>query len=199
MNGQFQIQYSEEIRSQGRGVSPAGRKALAIATTWMVIGQTISMCTVNPLSLENYVCEESPVFPHLSEEIETLTSAFENDFQTKSKLLRRLEALKSSLHEGWDGESGLPIEEQSYLNTKLAIERTPVRLLRRWRLFPDTNGTLTLQAKGVDVAGISIGNREFSYMAYVSPGQQFSGKEPFSEESFLSALSQINRILGYDR
>lgn len=199
MNGQFQIQYSEEIRSQGRGVSPADRKALAIATTWMVIGHTISMCTVNPLSLENHVCEESPVFPHLSEEIETLTSAFENDFQTKSKLLRRLEALKSSLHEGWDGESGLPIEEQSYLNTKLAIERTPVRLLRRWRLFPDTNGTLTLQAKGVDVAGISIGNREFSYMAYVSPGQQFSGKEPFSEESFLSALSQINRILGYDR
>ena len=113
-----------------------------------------------------------------------MTSAFENDFQTKSKLLRRLEALKSSLHEGWDGESGLPIEEQSYLNTKLAIERTPVRLLRRWRLFPDTNGTLTLQAKGVDVAGISIGNREFSYMAYVSPGQQFSGKEPFSENLF---------------
>ena len=66
MNGQFQIQYSEEIRSQGRGVSPAGRKALAIATTWMVIGHTISMCTVNPLSLENHVCEESPVFPHLS-------------------------------------------------------------------------------------------------------------------------------------
>ena len=197
MNGQFQIQPPEEIWSQGKGVSPASRKVLVIATTWMVIGQTISMCTVNPLSLENHVCEESPVFPNLSEELETLTSAFENDFQTKSKLLRRLEALKSSLHEGWDGESGLPIEEQSYQNTKLAIERTPVRLLRRWRLFPDTNGTLTLQAKGVDVAGISIGNREFSYMAYVSPGQQFSGKEPFSQEAFLSALSQIHRILGY--
>ena len=199
MNGPFQIQIPAAIRHQEKDTSPSGRKALALATTWMIISPTLSMCTVNPSLPEIRACAESPAFTGISEDMETLASAFENDFQTKSKLLRRLEALKSSLHEGWDGEGGLPIEEPSYLNTRLAIERTPVRLLRRWRLFPDTNGTLTLQAKGSDVAGISIGNREFSYMAYVSPGQQFSGKEPFSEESFLSALSQINRILGYDR
>lgn len=119
------------------------------------------------------------------------------DFTIKTELLKKLDTLKESLELGWNGEADLPIEEKSYLNTRQALMATPPSMLKYWTLYPNTNGTLLLSPKDESVAGISIGNDDFSYAAYVSDDQQTSGKELFSEESFTAALRQLHRILGY--
>lgn len=129
--------------------------------------------------------------------LENLAESLGAAFEVKSALLNRLDHLKTTLKPNWNGEDDLPIEQASYLNTKAAIEETPARLLKHWDLFPDPNGTLLLSPKDESVAGISIGNSEFSYAAYVSDDKQFSGKEPFSIEAFSDALKQIHRLLGY--
>lgn len=126
-----------------------------------------------------------------------LVGALVDDYEAQTKLLQKLETLKDSLHENWNGEEDYPIEEKAYRNTKDAIKATPGVMLKHWRLFPNPNGTLLLSPKNKAIAGISIGNDEFSYAAFVSDDKQISGKEPFSEQAFKSALKQIHRILGY--
>jgi|GEM_PF-1978067 len=126
-----------------------------------------------------------------------LSVALGNDFEAQAKLLKKLNALKSSLQYNWNGEYDSPIEESSFTNAKIAISATPGAMLKQWRLFPNPNGTLLLSPKDKSIAGISIGNDEFSYAAYVSDDNQISGKEPFSIDAFKSALNQIHRILGY--
>ncbi len=56
---------------------------------------------------------------------------------------------------------------------------------------------MLLSPKDKAIAGISIGNNEFSYAAFISDDKQISGREPFSKNAFMSALTQIHRILGY--
>lgn len=109
----------------------------------------------------------------------------------------RLDYLKENLKEGWNEPGDLPIEEKAYRNTKKALSVIPESMLKNWNLFPDTNGTLMLSPKGDRIGGISIGNQDFSYAAYVSDDKQISGREPFSEEAFLSAIGQIHRLFGY--
>jgi hypothetical protein len=113
------------------------------------------------------------------------------------QLSHKLELLKTSLQHNWNGEADLPIEDDAYANTMAAIDGTPGRLLKYWRLFPNPNGTLLLSPKGNEIAGISIGNSGFSYAAYVADNMQISGKEPFSVNAFKAALQQIHRILEY--
>ena len=124
-------------------------------------------------------------------------AALGNDYEVQAKLLQKLETLKESLSENWNGEDDCPIEEKAYNNTKTAIKSTPSIMLKHWRLFPNPNGTLLFSPKNKSIAGISIGNDEFSYAAFVSDDKQISGKEPFTEQAFKSALKQIHRILGY--
>ena len=129
--------------------------------------------------------------------VECLVSDMESDFETKIKFRRRLEYLKTTLKSNWNGENDYPIEEEAYINTKAAINGTAGRLLKHWDLFPDSNGTLLFSPKDDAVAGISVGNKEFSYAAYISDDYQLNGKEPFSLESFKDALLKIHRMLGY--
>ena len=128
---------------------------------------------------------------------ECLAADLGNEFATKNGLIKRLDYLKSTLKENWNGEEDLPIEDASYLNAKSAISSLPGRMLKHWNLFPDTNGTLLLSPKDEAVAGISIGNNEFSYAVYVSDDKQITGKEPFSVDAFKNVIRQIHRLLGY--
>lgn len=116
--------------------------------------------------------------------------------RVKAELLQKLEQLKT-LPADWNEKGDLPIEPLSYVNAKRAIMSAPDVMLEKWNLFPDVNGTLLLSPKEGNIGGISIGNTDFSYAAYVSNDKQISGKEPFSEESFLMALRQIHRFFGY--
>lgn len=138
-----------------------------------------------------------PVFTNGDVALNELSVVLAHDYAVQAKLLKRLETLKSELTDNWNGEDGLPIEDKAYENAKKAIKSTPSTMLKRWRLFPNPNGTLLFSPKGTDIAGISIGNDEFSYAAYVSDYRQLSGREPFSAYAFRSALNQIHRILGY--
>lgn len=113
------------------------------------------------------------------------------------ELLNRLDTLKKSLSENWDSEGGLPIEDEAYNNVRDAISNTSGYLLRHWNLFPAPNGTLMLSPKDSCVAGISIGNTDFSYAAYVSDDKQVKGKERFTKEAFQVVLSHIHNLLGY--
>lgn len=128
---------------------------------------------------------------------ECLVSDLERDFQTKTSMLKRLDYLKSSLKPNWNGEDDLPIEEESYQNAKAALNSMTGRMLKHWNLFPDTNGTLLLSPNDDSVAGISIGNNEFSYAVFVSEDKQLSGKEPFSVDAFKAVIGQTHRLLGY--
>lgn len=151
------------------------------------------------VAVDCHVIEDryQPIFVGIESFQNELVVALGNDYEVQAKLLQKLETLKETLSENWNGEDDCPIEEKAYNNTKAAIKSTPSVMLRHWRLFPNPNGTLLFSPKNKSIAGISIGNDEFSYAAFVSDDKQISGKEPFTEQAFKSALKQIHRILGY--
>lgn len=151
------------------------------------------------VAVDCHVIENSyqPIFVGIESFQNELMAALGNDYEVQAKLLQKLETLKETLSENWNGEDDCPIEEKAYNNTKIAIKSTPSVMLKHWRLFPNPNGTLLFSPKNKSIAGISIGNDEFSYAAFVSDDKQISGKEPFTEQAFKSALKQIHRILGY--
>lgn len=155
----------------------------------------MSMVAIDSCAIEN---PYQPIFITNETYQNDLTDALVNDYEVQTKLLKKLDFLKNSLGDNWNREGDLPIEESAYNNAKAAIKSTSSVLLKYWRLFPNPNGTLLLSPKGKPVAGISIGNEEFSYAAFVSDDKQISGKEPFNAQAFKYALMQIHRILGYD-
>lgn len=120
-----------------------------------------------------------------------------HSLEAKGKFIEKLRHLKETLKENWDGEGALPIEEQAYANTLAALERTSSAMLQYWRLAPDINGTISLSPKDKSLAGISIGNEQFSYAVYRSPNQRIYWQEPFSAEAFCRALRIIHEYLGY--
>lgn len=154
----------------------------------------MSLVTLDNYSKEN---QYNPIFANVESYQNALTSALGDDYEIQSNLLQRLNILKSSLKSDWNGELDYPIEEKAYNNARTAILTTPSAMLKYWRLFPNPNGTLLLSPKNKSIAGISIGNEEFSYAAFVSEDKQISGKEPFNDKAFRAALVQIHRILEY--
>ncbi len=138
-----------------------------------------------------------PIYTNVDAYHNELSIVLANDYAVKAKLLKRLDTLKSELTDNWDGEDGAPIEDKAYANVRIAIKSTPSNMLKRWRLFPNPNGTLLFSPKDKAIAGISVGNDEFSYAAYVSDDRQISGREPFTALAFQAAIYQIHRILEY--
>lgn len=137
------------------------------------------------------------VYTNTTSDHKDLTLALGKDYEDQSIMLKKLDLLKNSSKKNWNGENDEPIEEKAYSNAREAFLSTPGGMLKHWRLFPNTNGTVLLSPKNGQIGGISIGNDEFSYAAYVSDDKQVSGREPFTIESFKAALFHIHRILGY--
>lgn len=118
-------------------------------------------------------------------------------FSEKGLMLERLAKLRSDLLQGWDGYAGLPMESESYENTRKAISTMTGKALSHWNLFPCPNGTFLLTTKN-SMASINIGNKEFSYAAYRNAEYQAKGILPYTDEGFRAVVYQINTMLGYD-
>lgn len=198
MNTSFEI-----LESQTRLSQPNKKQAVesfSASTGWRMSFAAASLSVAMSIAVVGYHAIEDryqPIFVGIESFQNELTDALGKDYEVQAKLLQKLETLKESLSENWNGEDDCPIEERAYNNAKSAIKGTPSAMLRHWRLFPNPNGTLLFSPKNKSIAGISIGNDEFSYAAYVSDDKQISGKEPFTVLAFKSALKQIHRILGY--
>lgn len=127
----------------------------------------------------------------------SLSCDYNDSFWEKNNMLNRLSTLRYNLCEGWDGRSGLPMEEESYNNTLSAIMSLSGRILAYWNLFPCPNGTFLLTTKD-NKASINIGNRDFSYVAYCNTENQIKGISPYNNEIFIKVVDYINNILGYE-
>ena len=77
-------------------------------------------------------------------------------------------------------------------NFNLLLDRIDKRLLKGLTIFPETNGTLLIESTKRE-AGISLGDKGFSY--YEIEGKTVKGKDdlPFSVEAVIEAISKINR------
>lgn len=118
-------------------------------------------------------------------------SYYKDSFQNK---LDELACLKR----GWDGYDALPIEKRSYKNMKEALTLLNVKQMSHFNLFPNTNGTLILSAKGKYLASINIGNKNFSYFAIGENGQEAKGVSSFTRNAFIKAVKEIGNVLGWD-
>ena len=195
MNTSFEIiepQVYQSAKRNTQAYSASTKKCIPFVAASLTVA--MSMVAVYSYDLENIY---NPIFISVESFHNDLSEALGKDYEVQAKLLQKLDKLKESLRNNWNGEEDCPIEEKAYVNAKIAITGTPSALLKYWRLFPNPNGTLLLSPKNKAIAGISIGNDEFSYAAFVSDDKQLSGREPFSEQSFKSALLQIHRILEY--
>lgn len=123
-----------------------------------------------------------------------LVSELNLNAEIKERLISRLMQFKNELKKGWNGNAELPMEEQSVSNALAAVEATSAEEFAKWTVFPSTNGTILFSPTDNLIAGISVGNDEFSYAAIGNRGQEIKGKEGFSVSSFKLALRLINSM-----
>lgn len=124
----------------------------------------------------------------------SLVADLNRNAEIKERLMSRLSEFKSNLEYGWNGGADLPMEEMSISNALAAVDATASEELVKWTVFPSPNGTILFSPTDDFVAGISIGNNEFSYAALGNKGQEIKGKEKFSVKSFKLAISLINSL-----
>lgn len=127
---------------------------------------------------------------------ESLVTELNRNAEIKERLISRLSEFKSNLKSGWNGGTELPMEEMSISNALAAVDATSSEELAKWTVFPSPNGTILFSPTDDLVAGISIGNREFSYAALDNKGQDIKDQKTFSVESFKLAISKINLLRG---
>lgn len=116
------------------------------------------------------------------------------DAEIKERLISRLMHFKNEFKKGWNGNAELPMEEQSVSNALAAVEATSAEEFAKWTVFPSPNGTILFSPTDNLIAGISVGNDEFSYAAIGNRGQEIKGNEGFSVSSFKLALHLINSM-----
>lgn len=121
-----------------------------------------------------------------------LVSELNKNAEIKERIISRILKFKDELKEGWNGNAELPMEAQSVENALAAVNATPSEEFEKWTVFPSANGTILFSPIDDFIAGISIGNDEFSYAAIGLAGQEIKGKETFSVKSFKLAISLIN-------
>lgn len=121
-----------------------------------------------------------------------LVSELNKNAEIKERIVSRILNFKDELKEGWNGNAELPMEALSVENALAAVNATPSEEFEKWTVFPSSNGTILFSPIDNFIAGISIGNDEFSYAAIGLAGQEIKGKESFSVKSFKLAISLIN-------
>lgn len=125
---------------------------------------------------------------------DNLISELNINAEIKERLISRLLQFKNELTQGWNGNAELPMEEKSVLNALEAVETTSAEEFTKWTVFPSPNGTILFSPTDDLIAGISIGNDEFSYAALGNRGQEIKGKKDFSVKSFQLAIRLINSM-----
>ncbi len=105
-----------------------------------------------------------------------------------------LDKLKTyqSYTKGWDGEDASPLTEKVKDNFRLVLEVIDKHLLQGLTIYPETNGTLLIDCTKRE-AGISLGDKKFSY--YEIDDGKVTGENdiPFTVSAFTKVIEQINR------
>lgn len=92
-----------------------------------------------------------------------------------------------------DDEDMLPIGNPAIRNMKLILQDAKDSLLKGWNLFPNNNGTLSLERKdktGIS-AIISVGYDMISYSITKGEQMHIIGKEPFSFDAIETILEKL--------
>ena len=119
--------------------------------------------------------------------IPTTAKRTEKESITYQELLTRLDemaALKAD-------EGALPIDKTIINTVRKLIERNGGQALDNWIIFPDTNGTLQLDAKERD-AVISIGRTEYSYFYNGKEGSERASHVDLTIDSLAQLINHIN-------
>lgn len=118
----------------------------------------------------------------------------------KDYLINRLHEFFNTLnYDNWDGYGAYPIEQKSYENALNVLNETPLSVLTHWNIFPVPNGTISLEFKHDEIAGVSIGNEDFSYAAIKSNmADKLLGEYSFNINNVIQSLTNINKFLGYN-
>ena len=133
----------------------------------------------------------------LFEDSSTVATNIEESY--REYMLTRLSHFLNDLSmENWDGYGAYPIERQSYANAVMVVNNTPEDVLKLWNVFPSPNGTISLEFKAREVAAMSIGNSDFSYIARSKKTRKaVKNKLNFDLQAATDALVTMSKHLGY--
>jgi hypothetical protein len=116
----------------------------------------------------------------------------------KENMLGKLSNFFCKLNkEGWDGCNTFPIERDSYLNARKIVINTPDSILRLWNVFPSPNGTISFEFKERKIATMSVGNKDFSYVAMKESGDCIMEHRDFNIDKAVDALIVMSNLFGY--
>ena len=137
--------------------------------------------------LENYILMLT-VIPTEGKEYSQFSPTPETE--TQKKLYSRLEEMRQ-LEYDWDDEGAIPIKEEIINTVAALIDAEEGTNLEQWIIFPDTNGTLMLEAKHRD-ATISIGTKEFSYVFHSNEHDENADHLPLTLNTLTQIIKHIN-------
>ncbi|MBQ7510794.1 MAG: hypothetical protein IJT53_07820 [Prevotella sp.] len=112
----------------------------------------------------------------------------------QERLCERLEEMRQ-LEYDWDDEGAPPINEEIIGTVAALVDEEGGRNMEHWIIFPDTNGTLMLEAKHQD-ATISIGKKEFSYVFHSQEHDESASHLPLSIDTLMQIIKHINEQQG---
>lgn len=117
----------------------------------------------------------------------------------RDHMLARLSEFLNQLNtENWDEYGAHPIERRSYDNAVLIVNNTPEEVLVLWHVFPSPNGTISFEFKEREIAAMSVGNTDFSYVARRRKDRKaVKGKMAFDWKAASEALSIMSKHLEY--
>lgn len=123
----------------------------------------------------------------------------EKSHKERDYMLKRLSHFLNDLNEeNWDEYGAYPIERRSYDNAVGVINNTPEEVLELWNVFPSPNGTISFEFKAREIAAMSIGNSEFSYIARNRRNREaVKDRLNFDINAASEALAIMSRHLGY--
>lgn len=134
----------------------------------------------------------------------TKTEGFTISYETKVStereyMLARLDRFINELNkENWDGYGAYPLERNSYDNAVQIIENTPEEVLKLWHIFPSPNGTISFEFKAREIAAMSVGNSDFSFVARRKTDHKVvRAKCEFDLHKATDALVVMCKHLGY--
>lgn len=131
---------------------------------------------------------------------QTNVSASERESHTeRDHMLTRLSNFLENLDsENWDEYGAYPIELKSYENAVLIVKNTPEKVLKLWHVFPSPNGTISFEFKAREIAAMSVGNTDFSFVARRKDDRKaIKNKMAFDLNAATDALIDMSRHLGY--
>lgn len=106
--------------------------------------------------------------------------------------LRRSLRKLSELGENWDHYGAAAIEKAALRNMQAVIELAPATALDKWSLFPSTNGTLLLTAKGEAVGSVNVGNEGFSYALMVGGEIYSANEQAFDAQEVAKLIEELS-------